>query len=74
MHQSIFCVWLRFEKILEVTVRILDRETKGLFLYRKNVTDKYIYIYIYKHTQNTGRLTELGQKSPLDYKEGTQIS
>lgn len=55
-----------------MTVRILDRETKGLFLYRKNVTDKYIYIY--KHTQNTGRLTELGQKSPLDYKEGTQIS
>lgn len=49
MHQSIFCVWLRFEKILEVTVRILDRETKGLFLYRKNVTDKYIYIYINIH-------------------------
>lgn len=54
-----------------MTVRILDRETKALFLCRKNLTDIYIYINIV-HIQITGRLTELGQKSPLEYKEGTQ--
>lgn len=70
MHQGIFCVWLPGLRRYE-TVRILDRETKALFLCRKNLTDIYIYINIV-HIQITGRLTELGQKSPLEYKEGTQ--